>query len=96
MQGHWYGCYTWHKSLSVPPRPCIMTMNIDGIHVEVYSSKTLGVDSRYLHKLTLTGKGTDDKGSFKISGVLQEVGLSVAIASHLVLLVVFSFHSLDH
>lgn len=50
-----------------------MTMTINKPQVDIFRSETLGVESAYVHNLTFEGEGTDDKGSFTITGVLQEV-----------------------
>lgn len=76
LEGCWYGCYTWHKSLTQVPGPVVVTMEMDKPEVTLFTAATSGVESAYLHELALKGRGHDDKGEFRITGRAVEVGLN--------------------
>ncbi|GAQ78334.1 hypothetical protein KFL_000110310 [Klebsormidium nitens] len=73
LEGFWYGCYTWHKSLTQIPGAVVLTMEIHRPEVERFTAATSGVESAYLHQLKISGTGHDDKGKFMIEGDIVEL-----------------------
>jgi hypothetical protein len=48
-------------------------MTIGKPEVKMFTAATTGVESAYLHQLTIEGGGTDDKGNFTMVGKVVEV-----------------------